>query len=312
MEPVRLHKLLAGWGVASRRAVEAMILAGRIRVDGEVFTDPGRRVDPATCRVEVDGRPVGPHRTATTVVMVFHKPAGVLSSLGDRFGRPTLADYFPGPERLYPIGRLDSDSTGLLLMTNAGELTNRLLHPRYKVEKEYLVHVAGPPLTPAERDRFERGLELDDGRTAPCRLRPGEPVFPRKPTRQDQPWESWAPSPRHGFGFSTPRALPGGRKPPGRPDGKASRPASKTAPERPSLPPIAPAAPALQVWRVTLREGRKRQIKRMFAALGRRVTALHRLRFGPIRLGTLPPGKARLLSERERRALWAAAGLEER
>lgn len=352
MEPVRLHKLLAGWGIASRRAVEAMVAAGRIRVDGEPFTDPGRKIFPAS-RIEIDGRPVSPPggTGAALVVLAFHKPAGVLSSLADQFGRPTLRQFVPGPggpeeeepparqggqgrasaspapngpttstsegplghhegergtflartasepantrkrrpvgrhggprdtpafgnasgpadptsatpllrqdrpretsdspraaepaaptTRLYPIGRLDADSTGLLLMTNDGELTNRLLHPRYKVEKEYRVRFDGGPLSADERDRFSRGLELDDGLTAPCRITPSGP-------------------------------------------GECL---------------------------VVLREGRKRQIKRMFTALGRRVTGLHRVRFGPVRLRNLPPGEARPLAPDEIQALRSAAGL---
>jgi 23S rRNA pseudouridine2605 synthase len=284
---IRLHKLLAGWGVASRRAVEAMILARRIRVDGEVFTDLGRRVDPAACRIEIDGRPVTPPAANVSVVMVFHKPAGVLSSLGDRFGRPTLADFFPGPERLYPVGRLDSDSTGLLLMTNDGELTNRLLHPRYKVEKEYLVQVAGPPLTAAERARFEHGLDLEDGRTAPCHLRP----ILRKGAADSPTASPWVR-----------RASP---QVPSR-DRQARQKRTDA-----SLPRAAALCPPTITYRVILREGRKRQIKRMFAALDRRVVALHRIRFGPIRLGDLPPGRARPLSAEERRALLAAIGREE-
>lgn len=239
-EPVRLLKLLANWGLASRRTVETWIAAGRLNVDGETVEDLGRKVDPETAKIELDGKPVVPPDAAQQpVVLVLNKPAGVVSTLADPQGRPTVRDLLPRERRLYPVGRLDLDSTGLLLVTDFGELSNRLLHPRYKVEKEYLVEVAGPPLSADEFKRFTTGLVLEDGLTAPCRL----------------------------------DRLGGGR------------------------------------YRVVLREGRKRQVKRMFEALDRRVLTLHRDRFGPIRLGKLEFGKTRPLTTEELQRLLELTGL---
>lgn len=239
-EPVRLLKLLAHWGLASRRSVETYIAAGRLKVDGEVVQDLGRKVDPDRVRIEFDGQVVTPPpASAQPTILVLNKPAGVVSTLSDPQGRPTVRDLLPGDRRLYPVGRLDLDSTGLLLVTDFGELSNRLLHPRYKVEKEYLVTVSGSSLTPDEYRRFTSGLPLEDGLTAPCHL----------------------------------ERLGTGR------------------------------------YRVVLREGRKRQVKRMFEALDRRVLTLHRDRFGPIRVGSLPVGKTRPLTVDERQELLSLTGL---
>jgi 23S rRNA pseudouridine2605 synthase len=165
---MRLAKYLAHAGIASRRAAEALVAAGRVSVGGELVRDPARDVD-ATSGVAVDGRPVaGPE---ALVVYALHKPVGVLSTARDPHGRPTVIDLVAEERRLYPVGRLDADSSGLLLLTNDGALAHRLTHPRYEVPKVYRVKVAGGPLIERALDVLRTGVVLDDGRTAPARVR---------------------------------------------------------------------------------------------------------------------------------------------
>ena len=240
MQLVRLQKLLANWGVASRRAVEKLIDIGAVSVNGQTVEGQGFSVDADNPPViKVNGKIVTPPADDYQIY-VFNKPLRVVTTMKDERGRPTIADYLPPGRRLYPVGRLDFDSTGLLLITNHGELTNRLLHPSFKVEKEYLVRISGTPLSAEESERFSDGLELDDGLTAPCRIK------------------------------------------------KNPEPDSYT---------------------VTIREGRKRQVRRMFAHLGRQVISLHRVRFGPLSIGSLKAGELRPLSAEEKAALLKSAGL---
>lgn len=140
----RIQNILSHAGVASRRHAAAMIEAGRVAVDGRVVTEPYLRFDPATVNVEVDGRPIAASRERVRTIMLY-KPAGVLSTLSDPFGGETVADLLRGqvPERLVPVGRLDKESEGLLLMSNDGDLTLALTHPRFAHEKTYIVRVAG-------------------------------------------------------------------------------------------------------------------------------------------------------------------------
>lgn len=139
----RLQNILSRRGVASRRGAAAVIAAGRVTVDGAVVCEPGARVDPAAARIAVDGRPLGAAERTRTIML--YKPAGVLSTMDDPFGGETVADLLRGriPERLVPVGRLDKDSEGLLLMSNDGALTLRLTHPRFEHEKTYIVRAAG-------------------------------------------------------------------------------------------------------------------------------------------------------------------------
>jgi 23S rRNA pseudouridine2605 synthase len=226
---VRLVKYLAHSGVASRRAAEELIAAGRVRVGGAVVTDPARDVGEGT-KVEVDGRVVA---LEPPEVWAVNKPAGIVSTAREPGRRGAVTELVDSPNRLYPVGRLDADSTGLILLTNDGELANRLTHPRYGVPKTYRVRLGRPP---SDRDveRLRRGVRLEDGMTAPAEVgRLGE------------------------------REL-----------------------------------------EITIREGRKRQIRRMVEAVGNEVEALIRVRVGSLELGGLPRGAARRLDEREVAALW--------
>ena len=203
-------------------------------VGGQVVTDPARDVDESS-GVTLDGRPLAPEPRE---VYALNKPRGVVSTARDTHGRRTVTELVPSERRLYPVGRLDAETTGLILLTNDGELANRLTHPRYEVEKVYRVSVDPPSVSEADLRRLREGVELDDGRTAPARVRQLEPGL----------------------------------------------------------------------LEVTLREGRKRQVRRMCEAVGHRVTALERTAFGPLRLERLPEGDFRPLTPAEVERLRKAAG----
>ena len=168
---MRLAKYLAHAGVASRRAAERLVADGRVTVAGAVTTDPAHAVDESSA-VAVDGRPVTPEPRE---VHALHKPAGVVSTASDTHGRPTVVDMVPSGKRLYPVGRLDADSTGLLLLTNDGELAERLTHPRHGVEKTYRVAVDPPSVSERALRRLREGVELDDDMTSPARVRRAGP-----------------------------------------------------------------------------------------------------------------------------------------
>jgi 23S rRNA pseudouridine2605 synthase len=235
---MRLAKYLAHAGVASRRAAEALVREGRVIVGAEVVTDPARDVDERS-GVLVDGASVdGPE---PRVVYAVHKPLGVLSTAHDPFDRPTVLALVPHEaRRCYPVGRLDFDSTGLILLTNDGELAHRLTHPRFEVPKTYRVSVAGAPVEDHALRLLREGLVLEDGPTAPARVR-------RAPRR-------------HGD---------------------------------------ADAAPGREALEITICEGRNRQVRRMCEAVGHPVQALARIAFGPLKLGDLPLGAHRRLSDVE-------------
>lgn len=169
---MRLAKYLAHAGVASRRAAEGMIAGGRVRVEGVEVRDPARDVGEGD-RIEVDGRLLG--GAETRVVYVLNKPVGVLSTARDTHGRPTVVELIGeeegGPRRLYPVGRLDADSSGLILLTNDGELANRLTHPRYEVAKTYRVRVGGGAVGPLALEALREGVQLEDGPTGPAQVR---------------------------------------------------------------------------------------------------------------------------------------------
>ena len=257
MSTERLQKILAAAGVASRRGSEALIVAGRVTVDGEIATI-GLSADPTSARIEVDGRPIRPADRATIVHLVANKPAGVTSTVRDRHAGRTVVDLVPaairpGGERLYPVGRLDRDSDGLVLLTNDGPWADRVLHPRYGVEREYAIGL-GRRLEPADERALSAGIELEEGVAELFHLR-----------------------------LATP-------------------------PETARLASLLNPRPAPLVWyRATLRGGWKRQLRRMFGSLGVPIARLVRVRFGPVRLETLPSGSVRALTAVEVRMLGAGA-----
>jgi CMP/dCMP kinase len=259
MSEERLQKVLAQAGIGSRRACEELITAGRVTVNGQVVTELGVRVDPEQAKIAVDGQPIRAERYR---YVMLHKPAGYLSHPDPKAGYPTWQDLVKLPERLFPVGRLDVDSEGLLLLTNDGELANRLTHPRYEHPKTYLVQVAGIP-NPRKVRRWQHGVMLDDGPTAQARVE----LLRQPPT---------------GIGEPKPFTRPG-----------------QDAPTPP---------PRVSRWlRVTLREGRKHQLRRMVALLGHPAYRVIRVGLGQLELGTLRPGKWRELSGSEVRALHALA-----
>jgi len=166
---MRLAKFLAHAGVASRRAAEEIVRAGRVTIAGKTVTDPARDVD-ADSGVAVDGRYLaGPEER---MVFVVHKPPGVLCTANDTHDRPTVVDLVPARgARLYPVGRLDADSTGLILVTNDGDLAQRLTHPSFEVPRTYRATVHPSPVSEHALRRLREGVELEDGRTAPARVR---------------------------------------------------------------------------------------------------------------------------------------------
>lgn len=163
----RLQKVLAQAGIASRRKCEEIILAGRVAVNDKPVTELGVKVDPAQDHITVDGRPIS---SQSHVYVLFHKPKGVITSVTDPKGRRVVTDYLKGiKERIYPIGRLDYDTEGLLLLTNDGEFANLLAHPKYEIPKTYYAEVKGVPHG-TELDKLRNGIMLDDGMTAPAEV----------------------------------------------------------------------------------------------------------------------------------------------
>jgi 23S rRNA pseudouridine2605 synthase len=231
---MRLAKFLAHAGVASRRAAERVIAEGRVTVGAEQVTDPARDVDESS-GVAVDGEPV---RLERHEVHMLNKPPGVVSTARDTHGRPTVVELVRSGRRLYPVGRLDADTSGLILLTNDGELAEGLTHPRYGVERVYRVRVRPGKVSERSLQALRGGVELEDGRTAPARA----------------------------------RQLGQGRV------------------------------------EIAIKEGRKRQVRRMLEAVGHRVIELERVRFGPLALGDLRSGRSRRLREDELEELRRAAG----
>ena len=231
-EGERLQKVLARVGIGSRRVCEDLIAEGRVTVDGEVAV-LGRRVDVETALIELDGAPIGVR--PDLVHYLLNKPAGVVTTADDPQGRPTVVGLVPAEPRVFPVGRLDVDTEGLLLLTNDGELAHRLTHPSFGVEKEYVVELEDSPSRAALR-RLREGVERDDGTTAPARAALLEP----------------------------------------------------------------------SVVRLTVHEGRNRQVRRMCDAVGHPVVRLIRTRIGPLADRSLAPGAWRELTGDEVRSLQRA------
>jgi pseudouridine synthase len=242
MQAERLQKILSKAGITSRRKAEGLILQGRVSVNGKIVRELGTKAVLGRDEIRVDGETLKPESEG--VVLVLFKPRRCVTTLHDPQGRPTVADFVNKfPMRLYPVGRLDYDAEGLLLLTNDGELAHRLQHPRYKVPKTYLVKVRGHP--PAEALAIlQQGVNLEDGITAPAELI----------VIEDDQKATWLS--------------------------------------------------------LTLREGRKHQVKRMCAAVGHPVLRLRRTKVGPIELDDLRPGEIRRLKSRAVRSLRKNVGLK--
>ena len=164
---VRLNKFLASAGLGSRRKCDDYIVAGRIKVNGEIVKTLGVKIDELTDRIAFDGKFLD--LDIENLYVILNKPAGIITSAKDEFNRQTVLDLIPIKERIYPVGRLDQDSTGLVFLTNDGELTNQLIHPKYKIPKTYHV-LLDKIIRPKDMYHFERGLMLDDKLTARCKL----------------------------------------------------------------------------------------------------------------------------------------------
>ncbi len=228
---MRLNKYLAQSGVASRRSADLLISQGKIKLNGEIVTEMGIQIEPERDLIEIDGKPV--NLRLEYEYLILNKPPGFLTTVRDPFNRSTVMELLPkNITRLYPVGRLDLDTSGLLLFTNDGEMALALTHPRHFVEKEYLTKVTGVP-TDKEIRKLTQGILLDDGMTAPAKLA------------------------------------------------------------------IEKIENGNAIIRIKIREGRKRQVKRMMQAIGHRVISLHRIRMGPLALGDLKPGEYRRPTEQE-------------
>jgi 23S rRNA pseudouridine2605 synthase len=252
----RLQKVLAASGVASRRASEVLIANGRVTVDGKPAR-LGMQIDPEKAIVAVDGRVIG--APSAPEYLLLHKPAGVTSTVRDRHASKTVLDMIPTallPEggRLYPVGRLDQDSEGLLVLTNDGAWADRVLHPRHGIEREYAIGLRAS-LTGEQVAAVQAGIPLDEGLATLTGLRPTTEIETRRLA-----------------------AL------------------------------IAPPPGELVWYRAILAQGWKRQLRRMFGAVGAPIERLVRVRIGPVRLDDLPSGRARRLRAPEVRGLGAGAG----
>ncbi len=238
---VRLNKFLSQAGVCSRRKADELIRQGRVKVDGHVVKEPGFRLDPAKQVVQVDGEPV---KKAPMVYYLFYKPSGYLTSLHDPHGRKTIAEFLKKlPVRVFPVGRLDADTEGLLLLTNDGDLAHRLLHPRFGLKRTYHATVKGHPSAKAIKQLLKDGVEVEGRRVYPQKIR------------------------------------------------------------------LLRKGPRSTTYEVVVGEGRKREVRKLFAAIGHPVKKLKRVAFGPLILKGLLPGEIRPLKPEELKLLKKITGL---
>ncbi|MDX2435038.1 MAG: pseudouridine synthase, partial [Desulfobacterales bacterium] len=227
----RLQKVLAKAGVASRRRAEELIRQGKVRVDGKVVTEMGTKVDPETQNIECDG--VALVSQEEIVYILLNKPTGYLSTVDDPQGRPIVTDLLKNiAERVYPVGRLDLNTEGALLLTNDGELSQKILHPSHEVNKTYVAKVKGVP-GKKKLDALSKGIELEGRKTWPARIK------------------------------------------------------------------VLKTEAQSTVIQIIIHEGRKRQVRKMFEAIGHPVLALKRTAYGQLELGGLGPGKYRFLAPRD-------------
>ncbi len=226
----RLQKILARAGIASRRKCEELIKSGRIAINGTPVTQMGYKIDPATVRITFDGRPVCDEKK---IYLLLNKPTGYVTTLSDPQGRPIVTDLVPDiDKRIFPVGRLDLNSEGALLLTNDGRLTNYILHPRYGVAKTYEVTVEKPPAS-GRLQQLEQGIIIDGIQTMPAKIR-------------------------------------------------------FISPEKQKI--------RLQI---ILHEGKKRQVRKMFSAIGHPVKRLRRTAYGALKLGNLRPAQHRYLTKKD-------------
>ncbi len=227
---MRLNKFLASCGIASRRKCDELIFAGKVKVNGEIIKTPAFKIDPEKDEVSVNENIV---KLPKKIYIALNKPEGVLCSLKDDFGRTLIIDLLPEiKERIFPVGRLDFNSEGLILLTNDGELSNRLIHPKYKVEKTYHVLIKGN-IDEDSLEKLSKGIELDGKKTQPSKI----------------------------------KILDMGKK--------------------------------TTFIEIKIKEGKKRQIRRMLKEVGYEVKKLRRVKFGPIKLGRLKKGEWRYLTKKE-------------
>lgn len=233
----RLQKILAQAGVCSRRAAEEMIRQGRVKVDGAVVTEMGIKIDPNRHRISVNGKPLQGSEKKVTVLL--NKPKGYVTTMSDPQSRPIVTSLVKDiDQRLFPVGRLDLDTEGALLMTNDGELAQKLLHPKFEINKTYQVTIRGH-IDPQKIQALEQGIDLDGRQTWPAKISIRE---------------------------------------------KSEKTTS---------------------LHIIIHEGRKRQVRRMFEAIGHPVIHLKRLAYGNLRLGNLSPGKYRFLSPKDLASLFS-------
>lgn len=227
----RLQKVLARAGIGSRRKAEELIKQGRVTIDGKIVNAMGVKVDPQHHRITVDGKPIT--FWTKNIYLLLNKPKGYVTTLHDPQGRPIVTSLLHGVKmRVFPVGRLDLDTEGALLLTNDGEFAHCILHPRFEIKKTYIARVAGKP-SPKKLSMLEQGIELEGRKTWPAKL----------------------------------TVVAAGR--------------SDTTVE------------------IIIHEGRKRQVRKMFDAIGHRVLDLKRIAYGGLKLGKLPSGKFRFLTQKD-------------
>lgn len=232
MATERLQKVLAAAGVCSRRQAETLISAGRVRVDGVVVTTLGSKVDPSRQKISVDGRPLSPAKT-TLVYYLLNKPRGYVTTMADPQGRPLVTSLLKGvTARVFPVGRLDIDTSGALILTNDGDFAQKILHPSHEINRTYLARVTGKP-SASQLDSLRQGILLEGRQTWPAQIR------------------------------------------------MAGSDRETTSIE------------------ITIHEGRKRQVRKMFAAIGHPVRELARIAYGRLELGNLPLGRFRELTQKD-------------
>jgi 23S rRNA pseudouridine2605 synthase len=276
---IRLQKILSAAGVASRRTAETLIVQGRVTVNGTAVTELGSRADPERDDIRVDGRRI--KIASRRLYLLLNKPRGYVTTRSDPQGRPTVIDLIKHfREYIYPVGRLDYDSEGLLILTNDGDLAARLTHPRHGVEREYEARVRGVPDQHAI-DRLSRGVVIEGRRTAPARvtLRTDAHASGKGSARPRRPSTPL----RTALSRSKGRAVTTKRPEGGRRGGDQA------------------------ILSITVHEGRHRQIRNMCDAIGHPVMRLRRVRIGPIKDDRLKPGEYRELSQTEVERLTKAA-----